>query len=837
MVEDHLLDAAGRVADGEVIDWLSITATLGNDADRAIADELAVVQQIALGHRQLHQLLPAAADTPPHLMPDRARWGHLDLLNVVGRGSYGMVYRAWDTRLERLVALKLFHGASDPNQVMQEGRMLARVRHENVVTVYGADVIDGVAGIWMELVHGKTLDSIAKASGPLSSREAAMIGADVARALAAVHAAGLLHCDVKAPNVVREASGRVVLMDLGSGRLVPEARDTDALPDVAGTPRCMAPELFIAGSSATRASDIYSLGVLVYYLVSGTFPVDGRTLGELKRSHESGKVRALATVRPELPASLLDIVTRAIDRDPALRPSSANDMQSALAAIALEPDVKPTHKTTIGWWLAAAIAAVGLAVALLQPLLTRPAVVAPSIQSIAVLPIKNLTGDPAKQYLADGLTEVLVAHLARLPGLQVASSATMATLRGSGDDEKALAEKLGVRLLLAGSVVQADHRIMLSIRLTDPREGRTIWGSELEREPANILNARSEIASLIAARLSLVVPDAMSAAKQRTLSAEAQDAYLRALAELRSGPNANKAQAVERLSRAVTLEPSWADPLANLAFAQQMLIEFGNPFERSRVAEVVRANALKAIQLDPSVSMSYTALAAVQAYHDWDFSGAEATLRQAIAADPHDGTARGRLAFLLAARARLPESITEAETARDLEPLVPDRHVVLGMVRYYARDYTAALADFDRALALAPEFPLGHLGKGLILGAAGRPDEAIASHERALALAENPGWVAALGVTCARAGRAPCVADATQRIRRLESRGAFVSIDNYAYIAGYQNQFDEAFRLLNEAVDRRMTNVLWLAVDPRADALRNDPRFDRVIARMGLVSR
>ncbi len=218
MADNSLLTAAGRIADGEQIDWVSITATLPSDEDRAIAEELALVAQIAAGHRQLHQLLPVAADTPPNLMPDRARWGHLDLLNIVGRGSYGTVYRAWDTRLERLVALKLFHGAANPDAVMQEGRMLARMRHENVVTVYGADVLDGVAGIWMELVHGRTLDNIVKETGALGAREAAAVGADIATALAAVHAAGLLHCDVKAQNVVRESGGRVVLMDLGAGR-------------------------------------------------------------------------------------------------------------------------------------------------------------------------------------------------------------------------------------------------------------------------------------------------------------------------------------------------------------------------------------------------------------------------------------------------------------------------------------------------------------------------------------------------------------------------------------------------------------------------------------------
>ena len=451
--------------------------------------------------------------------------------------------------------------------------------------------------------------------------------------------------------------------------------------------------------------------------------------------------------------------------------------------------------------------------------------------------MRNLTGDATKQYLADGLTDVIVAHLARLPGIDVASPATMATLRESGDDEKALAEKLGVRLLLAGSVLQADDRISLSVKLIDPREGRTIWGSELERAPSNILSARSEIASLIAARLSLVVPPAMSNEGQRLLSAEAQDAFLRALAELNSQANTSNARAVALLARAVTLEPSWADPLAHLAMAQQMTIEFGNPSERSRAAGVVRANALKAMQLDPTQSMTYTALAAVQAYHDWDFAGAEATLRQAVAAEPQDGTARGRLAFLLAARGRLPEAIVEAATARDQEPLVPDRHVVLGMVRYYARDWDAALADMERALALSPQFALAHLGKGLVLGASAKPDEARASIERALAMAANPGWLAAMGITCARAEAASCVADVTRRLGELERGGAFVSIDNYAYIAGYQHRLDEAFRLLNEAVERRMTNVLWLAVDPRADALRADPRFDQLIGRMGVLSR
>ena len=350
MADDNLLTAAGRIADGEHIDWASITSTLPSEEDRAIAEELAVVAQIAAGHRQLHQLLPVNPDTPANLVPDRARWGHLDLLNIVGRGSYGTVYRAWDTRLERLVALKLFHGAPNPDAVMQEGRMLARIRHENVVTVYGADVIDGVAGIWMELVHGRTVDNLVKGQGPMPGREAAAVGADIARALGAVHAAGLLHCDVKAQNVVCESGGRVVLMDFGAGRLVPEARDTDDMSDVAGTPRYMAPELFEAGATATRAADIYSLGVLLYFLVSGKFPVDGKTLGELRKAHQESKPRSLGEVCRGLPAGFIELVSKTIDPDPALRPESAGDVQAALTSLASVPVNAPRTRSL--WWAA-----------------------------------------------------------------------------------------------------------------------------------------------------------------------------------------------------------------------------------------------------------------------------------------------------------------------------------------------------------------------------------------------------------------------------------------------------------------------------------------------------
>jgi tetratricopeptide (TPR) repeat protein len=192
---------------------------------------------------------------------------------------------------------------------------------------------------------------------------------------------------------------------------------------------------------------------------------------------------------------------------------------------------------------------------------------------------------------------------------------------------------------------------------------------------------------------------------------------------------------------------------------------------------------------------------------------------------------------LMAAAGRLEDAVREAERSRDDEPLVPERHVNLGMVRYYARDFNGALADMEQALTLAPTFALAFVGKGRVFAALGRDDEAADSLQRAIAISPNPGYFALLGGIYAQAGRSVELNETLATLRGLEAKGTFVSIDNYGYIAAYQGRLDEAFRLVDQAITRRMTNVLWLAVDARADAMRGDPRFDRLLARMGLVSR
>ena len=330
-----LLSLAESVADGSAINWDAAEAAAGAD-ERAVVRQLRILANLATLHRSLPSM---AEDLPPASAVDRSSnpapaigsWAHLALVERLGGGTFGEVYRAWDGHLEREVALKLLRvdESTDDLQtsrVAREGRLLARVRHPNVITVYGVAVHEGRVGLWMELIRGTTLEQLLLKRGPFSAREAALVGIDLCRALAAIHAAGLIHRDVKAQNVMREAGGRIVLMDLGTGREI----GPRALPDLAGTPLYLAPEIF-QGAPASEKTDLYSLGVLLYHLVTGSFPVRATTIEELTQAHAAGASVRLRDVRADLPTAFVRVVDRIIAKDPDERYASAGALEADLA--------------------------------------------------------------------------------------------------------------------------------------------------------------------------------------------------------------------------------------------------------------------------------------------------------------------------------------------------------------------------------------------------------------------------------------------------------------------------------------------------------------------------
>ena len=331
-----LSSVAASISDGALVEWEKVARQV-KQGDDSVLDELRVLEQIAKFHQSAQQggtLDPDAADGEA---ADPKGWAHFLILGRIGRGSFGNVYRAHDTKLQCDIALKLMRDGSDSpanvSRVLKEARLLAKVRHPNVVSVYGADQVDGRVGLWMELVRGTTLEELLERQGTFGAREASVIGLDMCRAVAAVHREGLIHGDIKAHNVMREEGGRNVLMDFGAGKDL----DLDFLrayiggaDDFAGTPLYLAPEVF-TGSSRTKTTDVYSLGVLLFRLATKRYPVEGETRADVEAAHQRHTRTHLRDVRPDLPDEFVTIVERALDPDPRQRFQTAGAFEIALA--------------------------------------------------------------------------------------------------------------------------------------------------------------------------------------------------------------------------------------------------------------------------------------------------------------------------------------------------------------------------------------------------------------------------------------------------------------------------------------------------------------------------
>ena len=325
-----LADSVSRGAKPEarLLEWTSGSNTSEDAGDQSFLDSLGDIARVAAVHRAagIHPGAP-----PSDVASPSERWGHLELIEKLGTGSAGVLYRARDSKLGHEVALKLFHreniGAEDKDAFLSEGRRHVLVKHNNVVQIHGAGEHDGRVGMWMELIEGQTLYELCAQQGCLGASEAANVGIEICRAIAAVHQAGLIHGDIKAENVMRERGGRIVVMDFSTSRLRGERERHDR---TSGTPLYMSPEVF-AGEGPSPLSDIYGIGVLLYYLVTAEYPYHGKNLDELRENLARGEPRLLKDVRPELPGDFGQIVLRAISTNPQDRFRSVGAMEEALA--------------------------------------------------------------------------------------------------------------------------------------------------------------------------------------------------------------------------------------------------------------------------------------------------------------------------------------------------------------------------------------------------------------------------------------------------------------------------------------------------------------------------
>ena len=413
-----LSSVASSISDGALIEWEQVARQVAGDED-AVLDELRLLERIAKFHQTAQEngaLDPADAGDQP---ADPREWAHFLILGRIGGGSFGDVYRAHDKKLQCDIALKLMRDDGDSpanvSRVLKEARRLARVRHTNIVTVYGADQVDGRVGLWMELVRGTTLEDLLQRQGTFGAREASVVGLDMCRAVAAVHRAGLLHGDIKAHNVMREEGGRNVLMDFGTGKdldqdLRAQAGSSD---DFAGTPLYLAPEVF-SGSPRTKVADVYSLGVLLFHLVTKRYPVEGQTRAAVDEAHQRHTRTHLRDLRPDLPDEFVTIVERALDPDPRRRFPGAGAFEIALARFLGAPAENDTAAPRRALTIALAAVVAGMVIGTpVYWLATRQRVTLPAASPAAAAAVAPVAG--AATYTIDaGLYRVSETAEAKL---------------------------------------------------------------------------------------------------------------------------------------------------------------------------------------------------------------------------------------------------------------------------------------------------------------------------------------------------------------------------------------------------------------------------------------
>ena len=610
---------ASAIVDATGPDWAAAESTAVNADVGRLIRELRVVAALAAVHRESP---PAPANTPIEAPSDTlSRWGPLLLRGTVGQGHFGTVYLAWDEALERQVALKLLRGTSRAGEIIQEGRLLARVRHPNVVTVYGVDRHDGVVGLWMEFVDGLTLARVLATRGALDPREAALVGIDLCRAVAAVHKAGLVHRDIKAHNVMREGSGRIVLMDFGAGELRTERSGPGT---AAGTPLYLAPELF-AGGPATIASDVYSMGVLLFHLVTMRYPVEGATLEQIAAAQVRRERHHLGELRPDLPDSFSTIVERALDRDPARRYRTCDEMQRDLMDAAQQygsPQVSADAPDRSG----------------------RTA-------SVAVLPFANLGPDRDVEYLSSGLADELLTGLGKVPGLRLVSRTSAAHAAGAETDIRRLCRRLGVDAVIEGTVRKSGDRVRITAQLVSAVDGCHLWSDGYDRDAGDVFAVVDDIARSVVDRLKVSLAEVLRRplVDRHTENARAYEYYLKGRFYWTRRYHGGLVAALEHFKKAIEEDAGYALAFAGLADAYAFIGVYAVQRPRLALAQAVAA-AKRALDAQPGPAGS----AHVVGLHQDGQRLGSGRRRAGVRSRPGAGSAAGRHAHLLLVAAGAP---------------------------------------------------------------------------------------------------------------------------------------------------------------------------------------
>jgi eukaryotic-like serine/threonine-protein kinase len=780
-----------------------------------------------------------------------ARLGPYVLGPVIGSGGMGEVYRAHDSRLGRDVAIKILPPdvADDPERLRRfesEARAAAALNHPNILVVHdvgrlraegaGQDREDDISYLVTELLEGRTLREVIE-GGAVALPRALDYAVQIADGLAAAHARGIVHRDLKPENVFVTTDGRVKILDFGLAKTVTlgeaaAAGSTVTAPlgtaphVVLGTPGYMAPEQ-VRGEPVDPRADIFAFGCVLYELLGGRPAFRGATTLEV--------LSAILRDTPAPPASLSPalarVVERSLEKDPGARFQSARDLAFALRGLTGGPRVlRP--------WAAAAVLVAVVLVGLAAGWwgMTRGAPPSPRLDSLAVLPFANRTGDPGQQHFVDAMHDAVIAELAQIGALTVISRQSVLRYRDTDRSIPQIARELGVSALLEGSVFRAGDSVRITVTLLQARPTeRHLWADTFQRDLGGILTLHGEVARAIAERIEVAVtPEELRRlARDGPVDPAAYQAWLRgwvAMTSEVSGPAMERC--IAHAEEAATIDPEFARA-HSLAAACYNNLTYFTPTPPQDAFPKAQQAAQRAIDIDPGLGPGYAALAWALAVYEWDWSGADHAFRRGIKLAPSDGRPHGSYGFFLAWMGRHEEAIEHARRAEVLNPGLPGPRQNLAMVLYLARRYDEAIEQAQRTIDLAPTFGFAHARLAGAYEAKGMYEEAVIAWEQAVALMGD-------GDVRRRAFLARAYGLAGRRDEALRILSELLTLQESSYVPPTAiapvyvglGQLDEAMAWLERGYDGRDGDMVLLNTWPVLDPLRSDPRFQRLLRRM-----
>lgn len=780
--------------------------------------------------------------------------GPYKILEPIGAGGMGEVYLALHATTNRKVAIKLLHPylIKDEERAwrfQQEARAVLALNHPNIVTVYDIGQAGDIHFIATEFIEGETLrERMARA--PLEINEALDIAIQVGVALAAAHKAGVVHRDIKPENIMLRPDGYVKVLDFGLAKLTeshdPATTSANATIDtepglVMGTARYMSREQ-ARGLPVDARTDIWSLGVVLYEMVAGRAPFEGRTPTDVIISIVKNEPVPLERYIPTAPARLEQIIKKALAKEREQRFNSIADLLIDLKTLKRELETKTRTRDLVGtikrhWTIAIVITiTLILAIATLSYLYSRPSKRTSSINSIAVLPFVNDSVDT--EYLSDGITESLINSLSQFPTLRVMARSTAFRYKGRAIDPREVGRELGVDAVVMGRVSQRGHALSIQADLVNVADGSQLWGEQYNRTLSEVLTIQQEISSEIAERLTpkITGEQQRSVRRHSTKDTEAYQLYLKGRYHWNKRTDDGFKKAIEYFLQALEKDPSYA--LAYVGLADSYLLSELLP-ARERYPKA-KAAALQALEIDETLGEAHVSLAAIKNWYDFDWRGAEMEFRRAIELSPNYPTAHHWYGELLANLGRFDESIAEYQRALELDPLSLAISSDLGMIYYHARRYDSAVEHLKKAIEMDPNYVRTHFYLAQVYEEKEMFEEALAELEKGNLLEGDASSEFTRGKVAIRNALRSSGARGYWRTRldivKEEHRKKRIYLTGHSTVMAILHarvgERDQAFEWFEKVYEDREPSLLWLKVAPDCDNLRSDSRFKDLLRRV-----